>query len=195
MSEDFQWNDDHQLELLRSRFEEMIQSGSTAYFDAEEFELLIDFYQNGFYIEKSRLAVDLAMQQHPYNSGLKLKQARQFATEGQFIQSLELLNTLETAEPNDTDLLMTKGSVYSMMMEFEKAIHEYKKALVMADQEDMEDIYSTIAFEYENLSDFEHALTYLKKALEISRYPEQILGEIGMVFELLNDMEQAISFF
>ncbi len=80
-----------------------------------------------FYIEKSRVAVDLAMQQHPYNSGLKLKQARQFATEGQFIQSLELLNTLETAEPNDTDLLMTKGSVYSMMMEFEKAIHEYKR--------------------------------------------------------------------
>lgn len=195
MSEDFQWNDDQQVELLRSRFEEMIQSGNTAYFDAEEFELLIDYYQNGFYIEKSRIAVDLAMQQHPYNSGLKLKQARQFATEGQFIQSLELLNTLETAEPNDTDLLMTKGSVYSMMMEFDKAIHEYKKAMVMADQEDMEDIYSTIAYEYENLSDFEHALMYLKKALEITKYPEQILGEIGMVFELLNDMELAIAFF
>ncbi len=55
MSEDFQWNDDHQLELLRSRFEEMIQSGSTAYFDAEEFELLIDFYQNGFFILRNRV--------------------------------------------------------------------------------------------------------------------------------------------
>jgi len=195
MSEDFQWNDDYQIELLASRFEEMLHDGSPVYFDAEEFEVLIDYYQNAFNSEKSRMAVELAMQQHPYNSALKVKLARQWATEGQFIKALELLNELEMTEPNDAELIMTKGSVYSMMMEFGKAIREYKKALVLADSEDLEDIYATIAFEYENLSDFENALNYLKQALPISKQPEQVLSEIGMVFEMLNDMEQAITFF
>jgi tetratricopeptide (TPR) repeat protein len=195
MSEDFQWNDDYQVELLASRFEEMLHDGSPVYFDAEEFEVLIDYYQNAFNNEKSRMAVELAMQQHPYNPGLKVKLARQWATEGHFIKALELLNELEITEPNDAELIMTKGSVYSMMMEFGKAINEYKKALTLADSEDLEDIYATIAFEYENLSDFDHALEYLKKALQISKQPEQVLPEIGMVFEMLNDMDQAIAFF
>lgn len=195
MSEEFQWNEDYQAELLANRFEEMIHNGDQLYFDAEEFETLIDYYQNSLNSIKSRIAVDMAMQQHPYSSGLRIKLARQLATEGKFIDALEILNEIELAEPSDPDLHMTKGSVYSMMMDFEKAIRSYKAALFLVGEEEMEDIYATIAFEYENMSDFTHALVYLKKALQISKQPDQVLFEIGMCFEMLNDLDQATAFF
>jgi len=67
MSDDLYWNDDYHIEGLTSRFENMLQGGEGEYFDAEEFEVLVDYYQHSFITEKARLALDIALQQHPFN--------------------------------------------------------------------------------------------------------------------------------
>ena len=77
MNDDFQWGDDYQIDMLADRFEKMISSGGLEYFDSEEFEALIDFYQNNFDNERSRLALEMALQQHPSSLGLRVKFARQ----------------------------------------------------------------------------------------------------------------------
>lgn len=195
MSEDFQWEDDFKIEELTDRFDEMIQTGSDSYFDSEEFEMLIEYYQMTLNSEKARLALRVSMQMHPYSHRLKIMSARQMAADGKFINALSLLDEIAKTEPSDVDILMTKGSVYSMMLDFNKAVAEYEKALVIVDEDEMEEIYSTIAFEYENMGAFDSALTYLFKALEISDYPEQLLFEIGMCYEMASKLEESVEFF
>ncbi|PKP54250.1 MAG: hypothetical protein CVT92_00410 [Bacteroidetes bacterium HGW-Bacteroidetes-1] len=195
MDEDFQWEDDFQIEELADRFEKMIRSGSDEYFDSEEFELLIEYFQMTLNNEKSRIALDIAIQMHPYNNRLKIMSARQMATDGKFVKALSLLAEVENYEPADAEILMTKGSVYSMMLDFPKAVEEYEKALVIVDEDEMEEVYSSIAFEYENMGAFDTALEYLVKALEISTYPDQLLYEIGMCYEMAKTMEDSIAFF
>lgn len=195
MSEDFQWEDDFQIEELAARFEDMVRNGLDSYFDSEEFEALIDYYQLNFNSDKARQALMVGMKMHPYNNRLKIMSARQMAVDGKYINALNLLDEIETTEPADVDILLTKGSVYSMMLDFSKAVKEYEKALVIVDEDEMEEIFSTIAFEYENMGAFDSALDYLFKALEISEYPEQILFEIGMCYEMASRLEDSVSFF
>lgn len=195
MSEEFQWEDEFQIEELTSRFDKMIEVGSEVYFDSEELETLIDYYQSTFNSEKSRLALDFAIRMHPYSNKIKIKHARQMATEGLYLKAISLLNEIEISEPSDAEILMTKGSVYSMMMDFQKAVKEYEKALVVVDEDEMEEVYSSIAFEYENMGAFDIALEYLIKALEISAYPEQLLYEIGMCYEMAEQLEESVVFF
>ncbi len=195
MSEDFQWEDDFKVEELAERFDAMIRSDSDTYFDSEEFEMLIEYFQMTLNDEKARLALRISMEMHPYNHRLKIMSARQMAADGKFINALSLLDEIATTEPSDVDILLTKGSVYSMMLDFNKAVAEYEKALVIVDEDEIEDIYSTIAFEYENMGAFDSALNYLFKALEISDFPEQLLFEIGMCYEMASKLEESVVFF
>lgn len=195
MGEEFQWDDDYQVEGLAERFEQMLRQHDDIYFDSEEFELLIEFYDNQLNNEKALLALSIGLEVHPDNNRLRIISARQMASEGKYVNALNLLNEIETKEPADVDILMTKGSVYSMMLDFSKAVQEYEKALVIVDEDEVEEIYSSIAYEYENMGAYETALIYLNKALEISENPEQILFEIGLCYELASNFDGEIEFF
>ncbi len=195
MSEEFQWNDDYHIDLLADRFEKMISKGDQEYFDSEEFEALIDYYQTIFDNDKSRIALEIAMQQHPSSLGLRIKLARQLASEGNYARSLAMLDVIEKTEPNEADISLTRGSVFSMMNESEKAIKELKKAVLLVEEEDLEEIYTSIAFEYEKLEKFDQALIYLKRALAFTPDSDSILYEIGMCFTMNHQLEEGISFF
>ncbi len=195
VNENFQWEGEFNLEKLLHRFEKMMKGSVNAYFDAEEFEMLIDYYQSNFNHEAAKSALQFALEMHPHNHRLRLQFAKQLAADGHYMRAIELLNEIEKAEPEDADIFMAKGSVYSMMLDFSKAVSEYEKALAMVDEDEIEDLYSTIAFEYENLGSFDKALSYLFKALEITASPDQVLYEIGMCYEMANEIDQALKFY
>ena len=195
MNEDFQWNEDYQIDLLADRFEKMINTGGHSYFDSEEFEVLIDYYQNIFDNNKARSVLEIAMQQHPTSLGLRVKLARQLAAEGNYKISLSMLEDIEKSEPNEPEIIMTKGSVFSMMNESEKAVSELKKAVFLVDEEELEELYTSIAFEYEKIENYELALTYFKLALAFAPDSDSVLYEIGMCFTMSHQMDEAIGFF
>lgn len=195
MNDDFQWDDEFQIEELANRLDKMIQSGSELYFDSEEFELLIDYYQSNFNFKKASQVLEFAIKLHPNNNRLKIREARQLASDGNYNKALNILSELELIDPADAEILITKGSVYSLMMDYKNAVSAFEKALVVVDQDDLEEVYTSIAFEYENMGAFNNALDYLKKALSISENPEQILYEIGMCFEMDKKMDESVAYF
>jgi tetratricopeptide (TPR) repeat protein len=195
MNDDFNWEDDLRPEELAERFDRMMESGTEEYFDTDEFESLIDYYLMLFNNEKATLVLEKGISMHPGSNSLKIRNARYLASEGNYLRALSILEEVERTEPQNPDLLMTRASVYSMMMDFQKAVKEYKKALVVVDEDEMEDVYTSIAFEYENMGAYDHALTYLRKALEISSWPDQIIYEIGMCYEMAGKMDDAVAFF
>jgi len=74
-------------------------------------------------------------------------------------------------------LYISKGEIYSMMNKHELSIEQYEKAIPYT--ENPEDIYSVIAFEYENINDYPNAIRNLKNALALKPDSENIIHEIA----------------
>lgn len=193
MSEDYEWIDDTNLNELVNRFEKMLKADMQFFFDVNEFEVVIDYYIDFQEFDKARLAVEAALQQHPTGTGFNIRSAKLMAQSGKFYEALEMLNQMELIEPANDELYISKGEVYSMMSKHELSIEQYEKAIPYT--ENPEDVYSIIAFEYENLNDYPNAIKNLKNALALKPDSENIIHEIAFFFDITNREEEAISFF
>ncbi len=193
MSEDNEWIDDNEIVELINRFDSMLAKDLHYFFDVAEFEAIIDYFLDFQIVEKAKIAIESAVQQHPSYLGFSLKSAKLSALNGDYYDALEQLNHIELIDPANDELYYSKGEIYSMMGKHELAIEEYKKAILYS--ETPEDIYSIIAFEYENMDDYPNAILSLKNALQLKPNSENIIHEIAFFFDITNREEEAIDFF
>ena len=71
--EDFYMDEENDRKAAIEKYETMLKQHDSTYFDSAEFEYIIDHYVEKNQLSRSREAVDLAMEQHPENSLLKIK--------------------------------------------------------------------------------------------------------------------------
>lgn len=194
MQNDKDWEDDYQPEELAKRFEAMIKDNRFDYFDSSEFDVIVDFFLQKNDLEKSRLALDMALDQHPNDNDLLIKLARQLVAENNPNKGMEILKKV-TIPSEDTDYYLTLGSAYAALSNPKLAISAYKKALSSFEEDEREELYNAIAFEYENLKEYDTALTYLKKAVPLSTNLEAQYYEIRFCYSILDETDEAIEYF
>ncbi|OYT17764.1 MAG: hypothetical protein B7C24_00920 [Bacteroidetes bacterium 4572_77] len=192
MSEDFSPYSNEDLEELKKRFFQMKEDGSKAYFDVDEYESLIDYFFEEDETDFIEMTIEYALDQHPGNYIFLLKKAQLYALYGNDEKGLEILDQL-TSIGSDTDYFMVKGSLLSNLQKYREAIEEYTKAL--NNGEDLEEVYTNIAFEYENLEQFDKAIEYLDKVIELNPHNEAALNEVGLCFEMSNQSEKSLTYF
>ncbi|MFO7999054.1 MAG: hypothetical protein R6U86_08760, partial [Bacteroidales bacterium] len=148
------------------RFEAHTGLRESLYFDVNDFEEIMEYYMTaGNYKTALRVSV-FASRMHPGSVSLMLKKAQVLAAVNKEERALKILAEVEVLEPYNNDVYLTKGAIFSQMRNYEKAIEEYNKAIFGADEPDY--VYCNIAFEYENLGNFDKTLEYLGKALEVN---------------------------
>lgn len=194
MQNDNEWEDDYQPEELAKRFEAMINDNRFDYFDSSEFDVIVDFFLQKNDLEKSRLALDMALEQHPNDNDLMIKLARQLVAENNPHKSMEILKKVSIPS-DDTDYYLTLGSTYAALSKPNLAISAYKKALTGFEEDEREELYNAIAFEYENLKEYDTALVYLKKAVPLSANLEAQYYEIRFCYSILDETDEAIEYF
>ena len=147
----------HDSAKLLERYEQMIKFNSSAFFDEDEFDEIIAIYTDNRAISKALKAAEIAFSQHPYCVVFLVRQAQLLGASNQIHKAFELLSRAEAFEPDNEEIWVTKGSLYSHLNEHDKAIHSFKQALKLCEEPD--EIYMMIAIEYENKKDFEKAFT------------------------------------
>ncbi|MCF6171774.1 MAG: tetratricopeptide repeat protein [Bacteroidales bacterium] len=190
MSEDFEMMDENQVNDLVKRFESMLNEGQQVYFDADEFDAIIDFYFDKQAAAKADTAIKTALQLFPSATSFKIRKARLLAFQKEYYEALELLNQIELIEVANEEVYTSKAEIYSLMNKHELAIQEYEKSLAFVDFP--EEVFSNIAFEYESLNDYPNAIEYLKKALELNPESENMLHEVSFFFEISGKEEDGI---
>ena len=133
--EDFGFDFDEVLELV-NQFEKMIDEGSYFFFDIEDIEDIIDHYLQASDKVRARQALNFAAIQHPNATGVMLRQAYLLISENKPDQALSMLGSIESIEPNNIDIHMAKGIIYSQKdMSDEAAIEfvEYKAVINCSD--------------------------------------------------------------
>ncbi len=175
------------------QYEELSKKMASVYFDVDDFEEILDYYLfRGFYKEAFEVT-KCACGVHPASIPLMLKKAQLLATFNQEDDALKLLARIESLDPTNNDIFLTKGAIYSQLHDYNKAIEEYNKAVFGADEPDY--VYCNIAFEYENLGNFDKTIEYLDKALKLNPDNDLAIYEAAYCFDLLSLTEESISFF
>ncbi len=187
-------DDDMDVKELVDRFEEMVKEHQSCYFDADELNVILEHYLRQNNIKKANLAADIAVKYHPNNPLINIIKAKQLLVNS---NAQEALSTLKNADldRNDADYLITLAVCYSDLGEHQKAINAYMKAAKELEFRDCEDIYNFIAEEYENLSDMENALKFLKLGLNGAEDLDNQYFDIRNCYSSLQRMDEAVEFF
>lgn len=192
MSEELDQFSEEEIIKIKERFFHMKDTGESMYFDVDEYEGLIDHFFELEDTDSIELALQHALEQHPGNYDFLLKKAQLFAIYGEDELGLNILNELKGIA-TDSDYFMIKGTLLSNLQKYREAIEEYTNALNRG--QDLEDVYSNIAFEYENLEQYDKAIEYLNKVAEINPQNESALNEIGICFEMGNQSLKSVDYF
>ena len=176
------------------RYEDMLKSHDATYFDSAEFEYIIDNYVEKNQLRRSREAIDLAMQQHPESSVLKIKEARQYLLENDAQRAFEIMQHIERDE-DDPDYFLILGSCLAVLGKSKEALENYFSALPYFDEDEKFDLYNAIAYEYQRLRNFDLALEFYEKALPYAEDVDTIYHEIRCCFLSAGRNDEALSYF
>lgn len=175
-----------------SRFENMLKTNDILFFDAEEFEIIIEHYLETGRLGLARKAVKIALSQHPHSSDLKLLKVEILLFENKVNQADELLNSLYEYEPSNPDIYIHKANILSKQDRHQEAV----ELLEIADNllEEDEDVHSLIAMEYLFMEDYERAKLYFTKCLDADPEDVAALHNIIYCYDFLDQTEGAIEF-
>lgn len=194
LNDDFDLNDDNAVQMALEKYLEMTSGGKCHFLDSEEYEMVVDHFISENSISKAELAINDALSLYPQKKvAFQLRMAICYASSNREQKALDILSEIESIEPDNADIILTKGAIYSQLQRFEKAIEEYKKALT--DYDELDEIYYSISQEYSNLGQTDKAIEYLKKSLFSNPKNESALFELSMVYELSDKSDEGVVYF
>lgn len=185
--------DDYEVQELIKRFESQLDNEQTLFFDADELNIIIEYYIQNNNLEKINLIADLAERFHNGNQITNLILAKKYLA---FKMPKEAMKYLEDAYvPSlEVDYYLSLGFCYSLLGKPDKSILAYKKTIKILNGENCDDIYNSMAIEYMLLRQYEEALSCFKKGINVcSDFAEQY-AEITECYFNLDKAEEAIQF-
>ncbi|MFN2430125.1 MAG: tetratricopeptide repeat protein [Cryomorphaceae bacterium] len=179
---------------LVEKFEDMLQTRTSRFFDVEEIEELADYYLEKGNHAKARKVVKHGLGIHPGSPAIMLRKAQAMLMIKEPKRALEILNYLEAAQPMNTEVLLFKAMVHRNLSDHEGT----KSCLIKAidtTPDHKEEIFLDLAFEQEMVEDYDGAIESLIQSLEINPNHEASLFELGYCFDMAQELETGVEFF
>lgn len=174
------------------KFESMLKTNSIYFFDAGEFEEIIDHYIEVGQHALAKKALDLGLEQHPKSLNLQLLNAEILIFDNQFEKAEYLLEELHQLEPFNAEVMIQQAELFSKQTNHESAIELLLKASEHTD--DLEDIWLLLGMEYIFLNQYREAVHYLKDCLKLNPSDFSSLFNVVYCYEMLNEHKNAVEF-
>mgnify|MGYP001791277052 CR=1 FL=1 len=175
-----------------SRFESMLKTNNVYFFDAGEFEYIIQHYLNVGKHSLAKKAIKLGLEQHPDSVSLKLLKIETYVFDGNFDKAINLLSQIEVIAPNNDEVYIQKAIILSKKKKHKEAISILKKSLDFV--EDPVDVWAMIGMEYLYMDDYTNARQNFAKCIAIDFEDYSSLYNIVYCFEMEENYEESILF-
>lgn len=177
-------------------FESMLKEKTFTFFDAEDYELIIDYYNQVSFKEKAKKALEMALEQYPNDLSLLLIKVEFLNSSQQFEKSLNILTKINKFYPNNIDVVFGLGKIYSIMEFFPKAIESFNQVyeLILLDAT-QNDLLQDLAYEFMQIGQNNQAIKILKHNLKVNPNDETSIMELGVAFHEAGKFKEAISYF
>ena len=173
-----------------SKFEAMLKTNKVLFFDAQEFESIVQYYIDYGKLNLADRALEIGMNQHPGNGELLLLKSEILIFEGDFKKSLEIIEIAEKIIPQHEEIFLQKATIASKSKQHSEAINFLNKALDLT--EDPLEIWGLLGMEFLILENFNSAKHYFQLCLNEDPLDYQSLYNLLHSFDQLNDSSGAI---
>jgi tetratricopeptide (TPR) repeat protein len=170
----------------------MLKTNEVYFFDAVEFETIIEHYLSIAKHSLAKKAVQLGLEQHPSSIQLKLMKVELLVFEDELQEAVEMLKKIEAIEPHNDEVFIQKALILSKKKLHVEAISVLRDSLQYI--EDPFDIWSMLGMEYLYLDDFENARINFEKCVAVDYEDYSSLYNIVYCFDMQENHEDAIQF-
>lgn len=180
---------------LVKKYEEFEKEKAQVFLSEENYEQIIQFYQDNREPNKALRVIENALEQFSFSSFFYTKKAEILANQKHFEEALQALDDAQKLDPNDINIFLIRADVALWEGRHEDAKAEVDYALTIAtEDEDHCELYLELADIYEDQERYDDVVASLKEALRKNPMSEEGLNRFWFCTELKENYEDSIQF-
>jgi tetratricopeptide (TPR) repeat protein len=178
-------------ELLRV-YQNLKAGRSSQFIEEEDFERIINYFDDKQDVASALEAADVSMEQFPYSAQLMFKKADLLIANRQYLEALDLLDAGALFDSNDIALYILKTDAHLALDQPEKAAVLLEDALKLFEGDEKVELLFELADVYDDYEDFEKVFDCLKLILEEDPLHEEALLKICFWADFTGRCEESI---
>lgn len=191
---DFDNDNDDQIDVseLIAQYEQSVKSESTPFFDQDDYEAIIEYYEEKGQFEYAMVAAEKSLQQYPYSSILLIKKAQVYFELKQLNLALEILDKAEIYDSSEIGIYLLRAEIYTFQSRYKEAVDILEKLLETAERDDLTDIYLQLCDVYEDWEKYFEVYECLVACIKIDPNNEEALNRFNYCIEITDKYEESI---
>ncbi len=183
---------DEYLRQLVERYERMLRHQSAEFFDEEEFEDILDYFEGRNELAKALEATELAISRYQFNAWFLVRKAQYLTDLKQYTQALDTLEMAEILDPGEVEIYLLRGEVLTLLEKYRMAVATLLKGMEFANKEERVMLYNAMSEVYDAWEQFDKALFCLRQALNLDPSNEEVLYKIWFLVDLGEHYEESV---
>lgn len=181
-----------ELKSLLFQFQSLKYGKSHVFLDEEDFEKIIDHYDDIDDIAQALEAAEWGVEQHPYSSTLLIKKADLFIATRRYQDAMDILNHVELLDSFDINIYILKTDIYLALDQQDKAVALLEKVLNQFEGADRIELLFELADVYDDYEKFDKIFDCLRIILEEDPTNEEALYKICFWTDFTKRNEESI---
>lgn len=191
---DFDNEDKPDISLLVEQYEDSLKRNRAAFFDQDDYESIVEYYEDRGLFEEALKVSEIALEQHPFSSILLIKRAQLFFQMKQCDQALELLDRAELFDASEIGIFLLRAEIFTFQSRYKEAIDILDSWESRAEAEDLPDLYLQFCDVYEDWGKYYEMFDYLQKCLRTDPGNDEALNRINYCTEIIQKFEESAAF-
>jgi tetratricopeptide (TPR) repeat protein len=179
------------IKLLVSRYEEMLTNEGIGFFEKKQFTQLINYYEARKKIKEALYVIENALTQHPFSATFYIRKAQFMIDANKEPEALDLLDQAETYDASEMEIYLIRADILSTYRRFDEALSILEYAEIKMSSADMDELHLAYANVYEDMEDYNKMFESLQNALVADLNCEEALERIWLCTELANKYKES----
>jgi len=172
------------------KFEEMLKTNFTYFFDAQEIEYIAQHYIDFGKINLAKKAIKIGNKQHPVNINILLLKSEISILEDKLETANKILAFIKEIEPNNLDAYIQKATILSKLKKHHKSIEILNECLTYSEYKF--EVWHLIALEFLTIDNFQKAMVYFRLCIENEPSDHQILYNLIYCIDNLKSFKEGV---
>lgn len=177
------------ISALLKKYNDAKEAGKNAYFDADEFGDLAEYYDSSDDLDTARDIIDEGLLIHPDSTSLLVKRAKLAVYDGDYEEALSLL---KTSSEYDFDLYLLRIECYLQLEQYQQAYKLSEELLEKEDQESLDNVFAELGYLHVEADCHKEAILYFEESLKYNAENIEALSDLAYSYEMLDDFDAAI---
>ena len=191
---DFEHENEDQINVseLVQQYEQSVEGNHTPFFDQEDYEAIVEYYEEKGQFEQAMNAVEQSLLQHPYSSILLIRKAQVYFELKQLKLALETLEHAEVYDSSEIGIYLLRAEIFTFQSRYKEATDILHSLLKTAEHDDLTDIYLQLCDVYEDWEKYFEVYDCLIACLKIDPNNEEALNRFNYCIEITDKFEESI---